>query len=668
MSDMHTRSIKIETYTTRRGFSLVEILVAMVILTIGILALARVFPGGLLSIQRTGELTVAQSLAKQQLADLENGGALPQGILAAGLNTSGQFVFFSDVTSDNISDLSAATLPAGIPAGVDPYFYSNINKIRYIKGEPVSLPVGTPNGSTSGYGAIYMLQFGPVFNAFSTDGSGNPTDLLRVYGAALQRTLQSSAPTVDNPNPTPQVASDTQYVIDYANRQIAFAPRLQRVGRPNFRLFLIQYDYFTTVSGNVVVRTVTGQIRVPDIDPVTVPVGETAQPVWQPIFAGERDPNGITNPNGTPKPADFDDVLGFRKETEEINRSFRLMNSSPVQTSGVAPAWSDDPYEYAWYSNQQRNNGNGGVLLFNPLGRTNTFQTPFGNKPITALVDYMTFDNHIIREDRYVPGQGPYELKLSLQNILTQGELQEDQTPYDGMFRDPNGVATPAIIIYNKSTGEEIDSFTGTCTNGIGTGRNFVLDTRKGVIRLTDDFVRGRGLQNINLRIYYRAAKQWGTQIQKAYAKYARVDTTASVDYKSFFVGSSGVGTPTRIYFSPSEAGKSVVLGEYTVSTSTGQKRFSNETYQIQSDRSQFEMGLPYLDLRDMHPEAQAENWQFDNANTGASVRNVTGASIKSRAMWVDSTTLGRDSAGNATVQYRWRRLDTDTMLNALSR
>ena len=49
------------------GFSLIEVMVAIVVLTIGIFAIIRLFPGGFLSILRTSEMSQGQGLAQEQI-------------------------------------------------------------------------------------------------------------------------------------------------------------------------------------------------------------------------------------------------------------------------------------------------------------------------------------------------------------------------------------------------------------------------------------------------------------------------------------------------------------------------------------------------------------------------------------------------------------------------
>src|SRR4051812_19428582 len=66
---------------SRAGFSLLEILVVMVVLLIGILAVVRLFPGGFLTIQRTGEQTIGSQIAAHQADIMRNQTTLPDNVV-----------------------------------------------------------------------------------------------------------------------------------------------------------------------------------------------------------------------------------------------------------------------------------------------------------------------------------------------------------------------------------------------------------------------------------------------------------------------------------------------------------------------------------------------------------------------------------------------------------
>ncbi len=173
---------------------MIEIMVVLVVLLIGILAIVRLFPAGFLSIARTSELTIADALNKQQLDQVRSAVNQPDAILT--YNGAGNPDSF-DVLPSSLLDRAAGD---GFLAGLDPWYYSNVNQIRNVMGETLRVPVPTTNtgdnaGGTTSYGAIYPLLFGPVENTFT-----GATDSILVYGASLQRTEQSSLPNLNNPN------------------------------------------------------------------------------------------------------------------------------------------------------------------------------------------------------------------------------------------------------------------------------------------------------------------------------------------------------------------------------------------------------------------------------------------------------------------------------------
>jgi prepilin-type N-terminal cleavage/methylation domain-containing protein len=58
----------------RLGFTLLEVLIALTILAVGILAIMRLFPMSLVQQRRAAERTVIASLARTQLSEVRTGG------------------------------------------------------------------------------------------------------------------------------------------------------------------------------------------------------------------------------------------------------------------------------------------------------------------------------------------------------------------------------------------------------------------------------------------------------------------------------------------------------------------------------------------------------------------------------------------------------------------
>jgi hypothetical protein len=312
---------------------------------------------------------------------------------------------------------------------------------------------------------------------------------------------------------------------------------------------------------------------------------------------------------------------------------------------------------------------NPGVLLFNPRGYNANVQTSRGVQHFRIRVDYAPFDNHIIREDRAVPNQAPYLVRLSLPFIHRAGDILDDQTEYKGMFswwtnvNDPNTmVPSPDLLIYDVTTGAEVARREN---NVVTPANSFDLNEKGGTIRFNTQFIENNNLRSANLRVMYRAQKGWGMQLQKANSRYllATQPNVVNMTYRSYYIGGSyqNMGDPTRVYFPISEAGKTVVLGEYFVETNDPNnpiRRFNGEAYRINDNPALFEspgpISLTWIDLKTLHPEAVQQGWRLTSLPTGIAVSHVQGASIKARVIWKDSG--------------RWRRRDNETILVQPSR
>ena len=411
------------------------------------------------------------------------------------------------------------------------------------------------------------------------------------------------------------IRSDAEYAIDYANSKIAFFPRTGTSSRK----YAFEYDYYTNVAP-VTIKHVVGSIVVPDVavtNPPTVPT-----PLWQPIFDTV---NNVV-------PADLGQL---KYNSDDVSRQFVLMSGTPVQSGGT-PNFDSDPYEYVWYGFQQSTNTNLGVLLFNPTGYDQVALQARGNQPLTARVDYTIFDNHIIRDDRVVPSGAPYTFRLTLNHIYSNGDVLDNQAtynnfdpslnPYNGIFRDHNALSSD-LVIFNPTTGDIVGLWDkvegGAGVLATGPSNPVPFDPITGTVTMDPGFITANGLQSVSLRCLYRASKDWGMQVQKAASHYLPGSQVADIDFRHYLVAPAGSANPTRIYFAPCDAGKSVVLGQYydlsLAGTASANTPISNEVYQIVNDPALYDSYNPavhryeveashlYRVLRDADRTARAE-------------------------------------------------------------
>lgn len=609
--------INLQNSRNRLGVSLIEILVVLVLLLVGILSVIRLFPPGFLINKQVAEATAAARLSKQEMDRNQNGAAnLMDSIVSVFPKPSGGgyvFAFDTGATPDDLTQADEAVY--GIWA---PYF-SDVNKARRIIAETVRIPL--PTSTTLGRGSVYMLSSGPFMDV-SWDGLNRS---IFIYGASLNRRFAFEGATAP---PGPPDVSPSSYAIDYGGKQMAF------IATPYPRQFLLNISYYNTTS------QLTQLIDIP----IDVPANTYD---WVPIPTASL-------------PADFQSLASF---TDTCSRKF-------LDLSGSFTGWSNvDPYQFYLDPNQSprigASNGIGanvGVIVFNPLGRDFTEYTSTGPKPLTARIDYDVLDWHIIREDRPLPTSTPYEVSLSLTGLKKLGDIEDDQTIYQDLFagitRSGAGTfgAAADFMVYNASTGTFVDP------------ANYTVSYKDGSVRFADTF--GDNNASATMRFFYRAHGDWALQLQKACARYRQhYANDAKPGFSEFYIGgwNGGGGTPTKVYFPLSEAGKTVAFREYWYRTNAGQvARAANETFRVNANRTQFEnvngQPLTWIDITTTHGSPPDQAVGFDTSNSGYAVLGLQGLSFRTRVLWKNGSAVTATSNGNI-ISSRWRHADLDTIL-----
>jgi len=617
MTSEHTKRTGSES-----GVSLIEILVVLVLLLIGILSVVRLFPPGFLINKQVAEATAAARLSKQEMDRFANNAAnLMDAIVPIiPMPTGGGYTFKVDsgATPDDLTQADDATYGLWAP------YFSDVNKTRRIIGENVRIPL--PTSTTLGRGSVYMLSSGPFMDV-SWDGQNRS---IFISGAPLVRRYPidvvgpAGLPTYD------QLAlGPSNYAIDYGGKQMMF------VAQPYARQYLLNISYYNTSNQLIQLVDITVDVPANTFD-------------WVPIPSGAL-------------PADFKSLTPF---TDNCARKFQDLTGSFTTWSGV------DPYQFYLDPNQSPRIGaangigaNVGVVVFNPLGRGYTEYTSTGPKPLTARIDYDVLDWHIIREDRPLPPSTPFQVSLSLQGLKQLGDIEDDQTIYADLFSGIDRTTTPApfatasdFLVYNASTGTFVDP------------SNYTVNYREGLVTFTDAF--GQNNASATMRFFYRAHGDWALQIQKAASSYRQhYSADAAPGFAEFYLGgwNGGGGSPTKIYFPLSDAGKTVAIREYWYTTANGPAHAANETFRINANRALFEnpsgnQVLTWVDIKDNHNSLTDTATGFDTSSTGYAVLGVQGLSFRSRVLWKTGSAVTATSAGNI-ISSRWRHADLDTIL-----
>jgi type II secretory pathway pseudopilin PulG len=620
------------------GISLIEVLVVIVLLLIGILSVIRLFPPGFLINKWTADQTAAARLAKQEQDRFANASSFLMDAIVPVIPVAlggGAYQFRVDTgaTPDDLTEADPNVFGTWVS------YFSDVNKVRRVIGESVRIPI--PSTTALGRGSVYMLSLGPFMDV---PWNGQPSSLF-ISGAPLVSVALPAVQTTDTgssrPNPGDFLGRNS-YCVDYVNQQIGFAPA------PFVRQFLLNISYTDTSNpaSPVVINLVDTVITVP------------ASPFDEWI--------SLTNPQdgATVAPA-LPANVQLVPFSDTCARKFVLIPSGPP------PNWSpNDPYQYYMdpvnspsIGDPNGVQGNIGVIVFNPLGRDYTEFSSAGPVPLTAHIDYDVLDWHIIHEDRSIPASSPFLVSLSLRDLKHTGDFEDDQTTYNFLFsgvvnvpKNGPGSQETDLMVYNVGTGEFVPRIDPNTQQP-----NYFVNYKEGSVTFSDAF----GAQNSSgtFRFFYRAHGDWALAVQKAVGSYVQTGP-ATPTYNQFYLGNSipGVGDQTKMYFSLSEAGKTVLIREYWYTNGASITRISNETFKINSDRTKFVnlAGQP-LTWIDIHvPHQDATGW--DTTSTGRATNGVQGISFRTRVVWKNGSQVTATSNGNV-VRSRWRKIDLETIL-----
>ncbi len=575
------------------GASLVEVLVAIAILMIAILAFIRLYPSGFLALKRAGQGESATRLAQQELERLKGRqDNLPYIIAPVKYEiVNGQTVLVIDPTTSP-DDLGVQpNLPQGVPAE----YASGVNRVRRIIGERVNLGAPAPY---YGYrynlteGILHQTAFAPI--AVPPVAGGPEWDpiqsgYLLVYGNPMRRFV------MDSDFEYRWNLRTYEYGIDYERGKVLLRPLRYRP-----IAYKIDYSYRVLHEGHEDIRQVSTVIILPPTNP------QRPFPLWVDLTipVPGRDPSEYPPANEDPA------FQGIVPDSDSAARLFERLASGAQ--------WDPDyPYQYKVVNPLL------GLLAFNPAG-TGFYERYWrGQRPLIANIDYNVYDWSILREEHTVPSTG--RIRLAFTDIKQYDDLLDNQTQYKGLglpgIAQPN---QPDIVLVDSLTGQfayiQKGGLLPASTLSLG---NFKVDYMAGVLELPN--LRGR-----KLRILYKAHEKWALAVQKAAHRYfiSHVLEGMPVDACWYDFEGAFEGEPvTKLYFNRSEAGKTVLLREYWyIATGDSQpRRGVNGVLRI-SDVPDG-TGFVYADLNELHPNAV--RWAPEV--TGVAIRGVQGLSLKVR-------------------------------------
>jgi prepilin-type N-terminal cleavage/methylation domain-containing protein len=639
-----------------RGMSLIELLVVMVILTVGIFAVIRIFPQGFTFINHARNVTLAGRLAQGEVERWKGASEnVPDGIEAE------RFADGSIWTDYNPNDLSNADpdpakglLPPN-PTAQDYWDWSNVNRTRLVRGETTLIPSPTQvpySGSDNRAYSIYNLKFAPVeFDANNghkpPPGGQFPDQFVLIYADPMPRVNVTGLSGDDLDNALDDL-NNSSYAVDYDNGTLYFNKSWTD------RVFKISYNYW---DGGVL-HNATDVITVPSSGPWPAPLDGTV------TVAQGGPPNGLSH-----KPDDY---------SEQVARKFIYV---PTSQSGTDfSLW--DPYQFTLL-NTYNTLPFAPTIGFNPRGSNRTVRTNLGTRPLRAHIDYEVADWHVIHEDRTIPSPSAvnadgYAIRMTLPSLKATGRQYNTvnaiagapnsaivTAPYSGLT---TGLAGYSVVALDLTDNTLMLNSTASGDGGLlvdyGTG---TVTVPAAVTKYTPfgNSLTGQDIRGHMVRFFYQAVGDWAVQVSKAWSSYQRMSEASgfqNLQYNNFaaeIVPPTGpsAGHPDAVIpnkwsavltFPRSNAGQSVSVSFIWADKDNVTHEVTGRQYKL-PEFAALNTGYPYIVVPFANPgeyTPPAGDLQWNNP----SFTFVNGASMKVRVIWRENP-------------RRWESRDLETFL-----
>jgi hypothetical protein len=631
--------------------SLIELLVVMVILVIGIFSITRIFPQGFRFLTHARNVTLAGRLAQAEVERWKAYEAnVPDGIEAADATTG------LVVTDYNPNDMSNAAI---IPAGGDPWDWSNVNRVRLIRGETTRIPTATmlPYGAGKAYAfSMYNLKFAPVVFLKADDPGARPLppgyewpdQYVLIYGDPLPRTDISGLSGTDLEAEMENILNQRGlYGIDYTKAQVYFRPLRWT------QKYKVDFAWW---DGNVL-RSQTQVLTVKDSD--------SADPVMYQLQGTAADGKTVSAANVEPY-------------SDRVARKFDWV----FPGDGTAPPSFDqrNPYQFT-LMNQFNALSFAPTIGFNPIGEGRNVRTNVGVRPLTAHIDYQVVDWHIIREERTVPNPAVSDPR-GYAIHLTLPSLKVAQRRYPDLTGVNNPVGKPNMAVYTGVTGGvpgyslvALDMTDNTLLLDNSGPTGLQVDYTNGIVRVPAGVTKytpfsgtltGQDIRGHDLRFFYQASGDWAVQVSKAWSNYQAAKTGIdfnNLQYNTFDAeilkpGQASARQPVTapndqymavLTFPRSNSGLSVAVSFVWNDVNNVPHTVTGRQYQLPEFSNS---AFPYLAIP--FSAATGPN-QFAEPAAGDEWKNpnftfVQGASLKVRTVWREDP-------------HRWEVRDLETFL-----
>ncbi|MGV3719461.1 MAG: hypothetical protein ACO1SX_01015, partial [Actinomycetota bacterium] len=538
--------------SVRRGVSLVEVLVVLVVLIIGFAAMARLFPEGFASLGFTANATQAQAWMKfneDRLRQAQEN--LPDAVVGIDPNTG---LIRASITPQDLNT-AFRQYPISGYSGTppdDPRF-ADVNQARRVIGEHLDIPPPSVFAPVGEWASLYRPMFGPIYSEAALAPAA--LGMAAYSGSALRRVEFEDPPTPENFQALSELG-DFGYGIDYDRARLYF------MSTNTVRLFKIEFRY----HGGPSVELEGAQ------ENCFYLAANSASPPTTVTFDLRTAQAPMFGCNYVPLPA-----------TGILDRGTDFLYRRFEQIAVGTPFNPAEPYQFKVYD------GILGLLGFNPAAATVPLPQQQG-RGLSAQIDYDVDDWHILHDDTNVSlvpsdpdgslasggtasGDEAYVIKLAASAIKKLGDTEDtinfisgqpDSTntfEYQGLQRYyPDNSArtgTPGVdlVIVDLETGLQIDS--RTMQQG-GVNSSGEIDYRSGIIQLWKFEGRSSGggplvwsppfgLQGGSatgaqldpagrrVRIYFRTPSDMGVATFKPYNRYYHQPNLATLRQREYF-------------------------------------------------------------------------------------------------------------------------------------
>jgi prepilin-type N-terminal cleavage/methylation domain-containing protein len=652
------RAARVPALDVVRGFTLVEVLVALVVLLIGAYVVMRIFPVGFQAIERARLESVASRLADQEIQRWQlAAGSLPEAIVWAD-SSSGSLVY--NVTYDPSNLTPDEVNPNWEPDSA--YFPRTIIGEVLPVGD-ITASVADPNGvDPDAIGVrvpLCRLRFGPLEHLYDSPAAGDP---LFIYTTKYER--------VDRPDFLSGAKDWGRYYIDNEVGTISFDyadyDRRFRVefayltsgglGTPEERRFEMSQTvqminvpagWDSRPSGvaagqgpiallpetSAIEASPAGAVRSGNVVTITTTaahgfaVGQKIV-VSGVVSVGGTDFNGTFTITGVPTATTFT----YSQAAVDDTGGGGTVGPLPGNFRGVVPLSERVHQAFILDTDDWPINGPGYFKLIgatsNPIDDSAAYLLfDPGDAGRTVNVDYRVRDWQIMLEER-VPDSS-LQIRLSVPPVKSADYTNPPRQPArDRILPDVAGLPgkDEMVIILDTQDGSRI------------LPADFTVDYRTGLIGLSGPAQPGH-----TYRVYYRSVQDWTVQPMKAASDYSiMVGDTAQPGYR-FAVWDTPTA-PQNLDFGRSEVAKSVVANYYMYTDPPANMR-------------------PKLIAGEMHQVALQGNQgliQLDHAPAWGDIR-VRGASMRARVLWAGRGTV--TAAGGTTSPESWRQAVVETFL-----